>query len=178
MTACRIDLFAALVIAGLALSACDLSMSQQRKLATYAPSSIWPDGTSARALPDNVVAQGDVARAATAKAPPPITDALLARGRERFGIFCAPCHGAAGDGDGIIVAHGFPAPPSYHIDRLLAAPAQHFFDVMTSGYGVMFSYADRVDAQDRWAIAGYIRALQLSRRATLAEVPDAAEEIR
>jgi mono/diheme cytochrome c family protein len=178
MRACRIDLVAALVIAGLTLSACDLSMSQQRKLATYAPSSIWPDGASARALPDNVVAQGDVARAAAAKAPPPITDALLARGRERFGIFCAPCHGAAGDGDGVIVAHGFPAPPSYHIDRLLAAPAQHFFDVMTSGYGVMFSYADRVDAQDRWAIAGYIRALQLSRRATLAEVPDAAEEIR
>lgn len=178
MTTCRIDLFAALVIAGLALSACDLSMTQQRKFTTYAPSSLWPDGTSARALPDNVVAQGDVARAAAAKAPPPVTDALLVRGRERFGIFCAPCHGAAGDGDGIIVAHGFPAPPSYHIDRLLAAPAQHFFDVVTRGYGVMFAYADRVDVEDRWAIAAYIRALQLSRRATVAEVPEAAEKIR
>lgn len=178
MTTCRIDLFAALVIAGLALSACDLSMTQQRKFTTYAPSSLWPDGTSARALPDNVVAQGDVARAAAAKAPPPVTDALLVRGRERFGIFCAPCHGAAGDGDGIIVAHGFPAPPSYHIDRLLAAPAQHFFDVVTRGYGVMFAYADRVDVEDRWAIAAYIRALQLSRRATVAEVPEAAENIR
>lgn len=178
MTTCRIDLFAALVIAGLALSACDLSMTQQRKFTTYAPSSLWPDGTSARALPDNVVAQGDVARAAAAKAPPPVTDALLVRGRERFGIFCAPCHGAAGDGDGIIVAHGFPAPPSYHIDRLLAAPAQHFFDVVTRGYGVMFAYADRVDVEDRWAIAAYIRALQLSRRATVAEVPEAPENIR
>lgn len=178
MTTCRIDLFAALVIAGLALSACDLSMTQQRKFTTYAPSSLWPDGTSARALPDNVVAQGDVARAAAAKAPPPVTDALLVRGRERFGIFCAPCHGAAGDGDGIIVAHGFPAPPSYYIDRLLAAPAQHFFDVVTRGYGVMFAYADRVDVEDRWAIAAYIRALQLSRRATVAEVPEAAEKIR
>jgi mono/diheme cytochrome c family protein len=107
-----------------------------------------------------------------------MTDALLARGSERFGIFCAPCHGVAGDGDGVIVAHGFPAPPSYHIDRLLAAPAQHFFDVMTSGYGVMFSYADRVDVQDRWAIAAYIRALQLSRRATVAQAPDATEKIR
>jgi mono/diheme cytochrome c family protein len=178
MTACRFDQFAVLVVAALALSACDLSMTQQRKLTTYAPASLWPDGTSARALPDNVVAQGDVARAIAAKSPPSVSDALLARGRERFGIFCAPCHGAAGDGDGVIVAHGFPAPPSYHIDRLLAAPAQHFFDAMTRGYGIMFSYADRVDVQDRWAIAAYIRALQLSRRATLAEVPEAAEKIR
>ena len=68
--------------------------------------------------------------------------------------------------------------PSYHIDRLLAAPAQHFYDVITSGYGVMFSYADRVDPHDRWAIAAYIRALQLSRHATVAEMPDAAEHIR
>ncbi len=178
MTGRRIEMFGALVVAGLALSACDLSMTQQRKFTTYAPSLLWPDGTSARVLPDNVVAQGDVVRAAAAKAPPPITDALLARGQERFGIFCAPCHGAAGDGDGVIVAHGFPAPPSYHIDRLLAAPPQHFFDVMTHGYGVMFSYADRVDVHDRWAIAAYIRALQLSRRATVAEVPDAPEKVR
>ena len=83
-------------------------------------------------------------RKATSSAPPRRTRRrrspmrLLARGRERFGIFCAPCHGLAGDGDGIIVAHGFPAPPSYHIDRLLAAPAQHFFDVITDGYGVMY----------------------------------------
>ena len=153
-------------------------MTQQRKLKTYAPTALWPDGSSARPLPDHVVAQGDVQRAATAKAPPPVTTELLTRGRQRFGIFCAPCHGLAGDGDGIIVAHGFPTPPSYHIDRLLAAPAHHFYDVMTSGYGVMFSYADRVDERDRWAIAAYIRALQLSRRATLAEVPDAAEKIR
>ena len=178
MTPRGFGLLTAVAVAGLVLSACDLSMTQQRKLRTYAPSSLWPDGTSARVLPDNVVAQGDVARAAAAKTPPPISDALLARGRERFGIFCAPCHGAAGDGDGVIVAHGFPAPPSYHIDRLLAAPTQHFFDVMTSGYGVMFSYADRVNVQDRWAIAAYIRALQLSRRATVAGVPEAAEKIR
>jgi len=168
----------ALVVACLALSACDLSMTQQRKLTTYAPSALWPDGTSARPLPGHVVAQGDVERAAEAKTPPPVTAELLARGRQRFGIFCAPCHGFAGDGDGIIVAHGFPAPPSYYLDRLEAAPARHFFDVMTDGYGVMFSYADRVDPHDRWAIAAYIRALQLSRHASLADVPDAAEHIR
>jgi mono/diheme cytochrome c family protein len=153
-------------------------MTQQRKLATYAPSSLWPDGTSARPRPEHVVAQGDVKQDAAAKTPPPVTTDLLERGRERYGIFCAPCHGLAGDGDGIIVAHGFPAPPSYHLDRLVAAPARHFFDVMTQGYGVMFSYADRVDVHDRWAIAAYIRALQLSRRATPAQAPDAAEKIR
>jgi mono/diheme cytochrome c family protein len=164
--------------AALLLAGCGLSMTQQRKLKTYAQSTLWPDGTSARPLPPGVVAQGDVARAAEAATPPPVSDALLARGRQRFDIYCAPCHGLAGDGDGIIVAHGFSAPPSYHIDRLVAAPAQHFFDVMTQGYGVMYSYADRVDAHDRWAIAAYIRALQLARRATVAQIPDAAEQIR
>ena len=103
---------------------------------------------------------------------------MLARGRERFGIFCAPCHGLAGDGDGIIVAHGFPRAALLLEDRLAAAPAQHFFDVITNGYGVMYSYADRIDPHDRWAIAAYIRALQLSRRAKVADVPDAAEHLQ
>jgi len=166
-----------LACAGL-LAGCDVSMTEQRKLPVNSPTALWPDGTTARPLPQGVVAQGDVERAVLAKNPPPVTEALLARGRERFGIFCAPCHGLAGDGDGVIVHHGFPAPPSYHIDRLLAAPAQHFYDVMTDGYGVMYSYADRVPPHDRWAIAAYIRALQLSRRAKVANVPDAAEHIR
>jgi len=170
--------FVALAACGLVLAGCGLSMTEQRKLKTYAPTSLWPDGSSARPLPANVVAQGDVARAAAEQKPPPVTEALLERGRQRFDIFCSPCHGLAGDGDGVIVAHGFPRPPSYHEDRLLAAPAQHFYDVMTSGYGVMFSYADRVPPHDRWAIAAYIRALQLSRRATVAQIPDADEKVR
>lgn len=162
----------------LLLCGCGLSMTQQAKLKTYAASSIWPDGTSARPLPPDVVAQGDMQLVTEEENPPPVTAALLARGRERFDIYCSPCHGLAGDGDGIIVAHGFPAPPSYHIDRLLAAPAQHFYDVITHGYGVMYSYADRVDPHDRWAIAAYIRALQLSRRATVAEVPNATGKLQ
>jgi mono/diheme cytochrome c family protein len=166
------------VAAAFAIGGCGLSMTQQRKLKTYASTTLWPDGTSARPLPADVVAQGDVERAAAEKTPPPVTDVLLARGRERFGIYCSPCHGLAGDADGVIVAHGFPAPPSYHIDRLVAAPAQHFYDVITDGYGVMYSYADRVEPHDRWAIAAYIRALQLSRRATLAEAPEAPGNIR
>jgi mono/diheme cytochrome c family protein len=174
----RSILFLPPAVVCLTLAACDLSMNEQRKLGTYAPTSVWANGTSARPLPAGVVAQGDVERAATAKRPPAVDAALLARGRERFGIFCAPCHGLAGDGDGIIVAHGFPRPPSYFADRLAAAPAQHFYDVMTNGYGVMFSYADRIDPHDRWAIAAYVRALQLSRRAKVADVPDAAEHLR
>jgi mono/diheme cytochrome c family protein len=162
----------------LPLAGCDVSMTQQRKLKTYASTTLWPDGTAARPLPADVVAQDAVARNTEETTPPPVDQALLARGRERFDIFCSPCHGLAGDGDGIIVAHGFPAPPSYHIDRLLAAPAQHFYDVITAGYGVMYAYADRVPPHDRWAIAAYIRALQLSRRAKLAQVPEAQDKLK
>jgi mono/diheme cytochrome c family protein len=162
----------------LPLAACGLSMTEQRKYTTYAPAGLWPDGTSARPLPEHVVAQGAVDRSKEESDPPPVSETLLARGRERPDIYCTPCHGLAGDGDGIIVAHGFPPPPSYHIDRLLAAPVQHFYDVITGGYGVMYSYADRVEPHDRWAIAAYIRALQLSRRAKIAQVPEAKDRLR
>ena len=105
-----------------------------------------------------------------------MTLALLERGHERFEIACAPCHGRAGDGHGIIVERGFPAPPAFHIDRLRAAPVQHFYDVITHGYGAMFAYADRVVPRDRWAIAAYIRALQASGNAKLADVPAAKRQ--
>ena len=168
---------AAIVVLALLLAGCGLSMTEQRKYTTYAPAPTWSTGASARPLPSDTVAQGDIERAAAATTPPSVSDALLARGRERFDTYCAPCHGLAGDGDGIIVAHGFPRPPSYHIDRLVAAPTQHFVDVITRGYGVMYAYADRVDPHDRWAIAAYIRALQLTRRATVAQVPDAGTKL-
>jgi mono/diheme cytochrome c family protein len=148
-------------------------MTEQRKYKTYAPSTFWADGASARPLPDGAVAEGDLA-----EATPEVSPALLARGRERFGIYCAPCHGLAGDADGIIVAHGFPKPPSFHSEKLLAAPAQHIYDVITKGAGVMYSYSDRVEPHDRWAIVAYIRALQLSHRATIAEVPEARDMLR
>ena len=166
-----------LVALPLALGACKQSMIQQEKYKTYAPASLWPDGTSARPLPDGTVARGDLARDAAAAEPPLATPALLRRGRERFDIYCSPCHGLAGEGNGIIPARGFPKPPSYHTDRLRAAPARHFFDVITRGYGVMYSYADRVEPPDRWAIVAYIRALQLSRHARLADMPDAREHL-
>ncbi|MBO0711127.1 MAG: cytochrome c [Acetobacteraceae bacterium] len=104
-------------------------------------------------------------------AAPPLSLALLQRGQERFRIDCAPCHSEIGDGNGMVVQRGFPHPPSYHIDRLRAAPAEHFYEVITNGYGAMYSFADRVQPDDRWAIAAYIRALQRSQHATMDQVP-------
>ncbi len=104
--------------------------------------------------------------------PFPITRQDLERGRERYNIFCSPCHDYTGSGHGMVVQRGFPPPPSYHIDRLRNAPVGHFFDVMTNGYGTMYSYASRVSVEDRWRIAAYIRALQLSEHATLNDVPE------
>ena len=103
--------------------------------------------------------------------PPAVTLALLKRGQQRFDIDCAPCHSRVGDGNGMIVQRGFPHPPSYYSDALRNAPNQHFYDVITHGYGVMFPYADRVDPADRWAIVAYIRALQASGSGSLADVP-------
>jgi mono/diheme cytochrome c family protein len=97
----------------------------------------------------------------------------MERGRERFDIYCAVCHGRTGQGRGIVVERGFPAPPSLDIERLRRQPPGYFFHVITRGYGVMYSYANRVDPDDRWAIAAYIRALQLSHHATLSDVPAA-----
>lgn len=102
-------------------------------------------------------------------APPPLTLALLQRGQQRFRIDCTPCHGELGNGDGMIVQRGFSPPPSYHSARLREAPTQHFYDVITHGYGAMYSFAGRVAPRDRWAIAAYIRALQHSQ-----DVPVAA----
>jgi mono/diheme cytochrome c family protein len=105
------------------------------------------------------------------QAPPPITAALLARGQQRFDVYCLPCHSPIGDGDGPVVRRGFPQPPSYHQQRLRDAPDRHFYDVISKGYGIMHSYADRVPPQDRWAIVAYIRALQLSQNAEVAQLP-------
>jgi mono/diheme cytochrome c family protein len=107
---------------------------------------------------------------APAEIPFPLTVATYRRGRERFDIYCAPCHSVVGDGDGMVVRRGFPAPPSYHTDRLRGAPDRHFYAVITRGYGAMYSYADRLSPGDRWAVVAYIRALQLSRHTPLSEL--------
>lgn len=103
--------------------------------------------------------------------PTGITQALVERGHERYEIFCTPCHGLTGKGDGMIVQRGFPKPPPLMNDRLMKAKAQYFYDVISKGRGTMYSYADRVPPADRWAIAAYIRALQVSQRPTFADLP-------
>ena len=151
-----------LLLAGLVLiAACD-DMTDQPKQKPYSPL-VGPVQ-----VPAGTVEYDEKPRPA-----PPVTLALLERGQERFRIYCTPCHSELGDGNGMVVQRGFPPPPSYHIDRLRAAPVQHFYDVMTNGYGAMYSFAARVQPQDRWAIAAYIRALQRSQHASLADVPPA-----
>jgi hypothetical protein len=103
--------------------------------------------------------------------PFPVTKVVLLRGQERFNIFCSPCHGRVGDGQGMIVQRGFRQPQSFHIQRLRESPPGYYFDVITNGFGAMYSYAARVPVEDRWAIAAYIRALQLSQNATWEDVP-------
>jgi mono/diheme cytochrome c family protein len=169
----------AVVISALLLGGCaDQSMRQQKRYETFGAADLWPDGSSARPIPRGTVAQSDSSWQAASTTPPAVTEALMQRGHERYDIYCSPCHGLDGKGDGMIVERGFPKPPSYHTDRLRAAPARHFFDVITKGYGVMYPYAARVTPQDRWAIVAYVRALQMSQQARLADVPEAREKLQ
>ena len=154
----------------LLLTGCDQNMEVQPKYSEYARAPLFRGGVQ-REPPAGAVARDDLARDAEVHDRPALTAELLARGRQRFGIFCSPCHGAGGDGNGIVVQRGMPHPTSYHDDRLRAADDQHFFDVISNGYGAMYSYASRVPPHDRWAIVAYIRALQLSRHASIDDVP-------
>lgn len=158
-------------------------MHIQPKYEPLDPSTFFADGRSARQPVPGTVARGELRINEAMYAgkvngvpvntfPFPITRADLERGRERYNIYCSPCHDYTGSGHGMIVQRGFPPPPSYHIDRLRTAPVGHFFDVMTNGYGTMYSYASRISPEDRWRIAAYIRALQLSEHATINEVPE------
>lgn len=156
-------LLAAPFALSLLVGGCDLSMKHQARYDVQGPAPLFPHGSAQLNPPPGTVAEGDVDPELAAAQPPPATPALLARGQERFEIFCTPCHGRRGDGDGVVVQRGFPQPPSYYEPRLRDAPAAHFYDVITSGYGVMFPYGQRVAPADRWAITAYIRALQLAR---------------
>jgi mono/diheme cytochrome c family protein len=147
-----------------AVSSCD-QMRHQPRYDSEERSTLFRNGQSLQAPPDNTIARDDPAYRRALRERPAMTDALLARGRERFGIYCTPCHDLSGSGQGIVPSRGFPHPPSFHIDRLRNAPSSYFVDVITNGHGVMYSYADRVSPADRWAIAAYIRALQLSQNA-------------
>jgi mono/diheme cytochrome c family protein len=155
----------------LLLAGCDQDMADQPRYDPLEASSQFADGMSARTPVSGTVARDADLAPAPQAIPTPVTMEMLQRGRERFDIFCAPCHGRSGDGRGVIVRHGFPAPPSYHQDALRQAPDRHFYDVISNGYGAMYSYAARVPPADRWAIVAYIRALQVSRDVPLAALP-------
>jgi mono/diheme cytochrome c family protein len=161
---------------------CRQDMHDQPKFKPYRANPFFADGRSARPLVEGTVARDNLQddehlykgreNGETAKTFPfPITQQVLLRGQERFNIYCSPCHGPLGDGEGMIVQRGLKHPPSFHIDRLREAPVGYFFTVISNGFGVMFDYADRIPPQDRWAIISYIRALQLSQHATLEDVP-------
>lgn len=169
----------------LACSGCRQDMHVQPRYNPYDPTDFFDDGQSARMPVAGTVPRGELSLGPqellyTGKVngvvaevfPFPVTREIMNRGQERFNIYCTPCHGMAGDGDGMIVQRGFRSPPSFHVDRLRTAPAGHFFDVITNGFGVMYPYGSRVPARDRWAIIAYIRALQLSRQASINDVPE------
>ena len=165
------------------LVGCRQDMHDQPRFKPLAESDFYADLRSSRAPVEGAVARGQLHEDAyfyTGKigANPgnympsevPVNEETLARGRERFNIYCAPCHSRVGDGNGMVVQRGYRHPPTYHQDRLRQAPLGYFFDVMTNGFGAMPDYAAQIPAQDRWCIVAYIRALQLSQNATSADV--------
>lgn len=183
------------LVLGLAGLACRSDMQDQPRYKAYGVSDFFDDGVAGRHAVDGTVARGQLnedvllytgrnvlQRAGEAPAalattfPFQITEEILDRGQERYKVFCSVCHGPTGIGDGMVVRRGFRAPPSYHIDRLREAPVGHYFDVITNGFGAMPSYAAKVGPRDRWAIVAYIRALQLSQRAQISDVPQEARE--
>lgn len=157
-------------------------MHDQPRYKPLARSDFFTDGRSARPrvpgtvarghLPgDETMETGKVGTSFVAAVPVAIDMKLLERGQDRYRIYCAPCHGQVGRGDGIIVRRGYRPPPSFHLERLRGQPAGYYFDVMTAGFGAMPDYADKLSVADRWAVVAYVRALQLSQNATVADVP-------
>jgi mono/diheme cytochrome c family protein len=178
-----VALFALLV----AMPGCRSEMYDQPRYEPYEASDFFDNGTSARPLVEGTVPRRDPREQGPwsdelfntgktggklAEAPPFKVDrAVVERGQERFRIYCTPCHGELGDGRGMIVQRGFNPPPTFHSDELRDKPIGHFFDVMTRGFGTMYSYASRIPPRDRWAIAAYIRALQVSQHSLASQLP-------
>jgi hypothetical protein len=175
----RLCAFASIVIL---MTGCRQDMHDQPKYKPYRPSSFFADqrsermpveGTIARGFlrEDELLETGKVSGQDATVYPFPIDETVMQRGRGRFNIYCSPCHSRTGDGNGMVVQRGYRRPPSLHIQRLLEAPPGHIFDVITNGFGAMPDYASQIRVTDRWAIAAYIRALQLSQHAPVAELP-------
>jgi len=166
-------------------AACRQDMHDQPKMKPLRESEMFPDGRSARPLVAGTVARGMLredeafftgrTEAGFVSEPPvKVTSELLLRGRERFEVFCSPCHGRTGRGDGMVVQRGFKPPPTYHSERLRTLPIGYLYDVATRGFGAMSGYAEQVPPADRWAIVAYVRVLQYSEYAPVADVPGEA----
>ena len=157
-------------------------MAQQPKNRPLSPSDFFTDGRSERPILENTVARGSIAddELVIAKEsdafPLPVNLELLERGENRYKIFCTPCHGAQGDGNGMVAMRGMKHPPSYHLDRLRQVPNGYLYDVITNGFGAMLGYSAQIAPRDRWAVVAYLRALQLSRNARIAELPPDVRE--
>ena len=171
------------ILCALAVAGFRQDMHVQPKYVPEDPSSFFPDGRSERQPVEGTVARGQLRTDEllyTGKVngqpsevfPYPVTKEIVERGQERYNVFCSPCHGFAGDGDGMIVQRGFRRPPSFYEDRLKTSPAGHYFDVISNGFGVMYPYGYRVAPRDRWAIIAYIRALQLSQHFPAGELTE------
>ena len=171
----------------LLLSACRRDMQDQPRFRPFRATTFFADGRSARPLVPGTVARGhleeddhlyrgQVDGKPAETFPFEVTAQILARGRERYDIFCAPCHGRVGDGDGAVVERGMRRPVSFHAERLRKASPGSFFDAITNGFGAMFDMKDRISAEDRWAIVAYVRALQRSQSASLDDAPQAERE--
>jgi mono/diheme cytochrome c family protein len=163
-------------------TACRRDMQDQPKYKPLGESKFFADGREARPIPPGTIARDEmsdtdpfhtgVSNGQFLETIPTGVDLnLLQRGRDRFDIYCSPCHGRMGDGNGMVAQRGFRAPANFHSDRLRSAPPGYIFQVITNGYGAMGDYADQIAVNDRWAIVAYLRALQLSRNATVADVP-------
>lgn len=180
----RVLLFGGCFFTILSLSACHSDMRNQHKYRGFQPSSFFADGRSVRpAVPgtipvghlrsDTLLYTGKINGKLADVFPFAIDRAVLERGRDRFNIYCAPCHDFTGSGNGMIVQRGHKVPSSYHLQRLREAPAGYFYDVITNGFGNMYDYSYQLRPEDRWAVVAWIRTLQTAGRATLADVPPA-----
>ena len=175
---------AAVAVAAAALSACRQDMHNSPKAIPLRESVFFKNGSSARPLVEGTVARGTLqddvtfftgknGAAEVDALPFALTADVLDRGEQRYNIYCTPCHGPTGRADGMVVRRGYRQPPSFHLDRLRQAPLGHFYDVMTNGFGAMPDYRGQIAPRDRWAIAAYIRALQLSQHASVTDIPQA-----
>jgi mono/diheme cytochrome c family protein len=175
----RVFLHACISASVVLLAGCSLKqdMAYQPKNRPLSPSDFFTDGRSERPLLENTVPRGSIANDAlfvpkeSNAFPLPVTQELLERGEERYRIFCTPCHGLQGDGNGMVSMRGMKHPPSYHEDRLRQVPNGYIYDVITNGFGAMLGYSAQIPPADRWAVVAYVRALQLSRNAKVSDLP-------